>query len=60
MDQRLRQVRKRLATDFAFYSKSALKIRTKTGEIKPLVLNPAQQILTMLSLSSSGPKARLG
>ena len=45
MDQRLRQVRKRLATDFSFYSKSALKIRTKTGEIKPLVLNPAQQIL---------------
>ena len=45
MDQKLRQVRKRLATDFAFYSKSALKIRTKTGEIKPLVLNPAQQIL---------------
>ena len=45
MDQRLRQVRKRLATDFAFYSKSALKIRTKTGEIRPLVLNPAQQIL---------------
>ena len=45
MDQRLRQVRKRLASDFEFYSKSALKIRTKAGEIKPLVLNPAQKIL---------------
>ncbi|MDC2981503.1 hypothetical protein OA007_02220 [SAR116 cluster bacterium] len=45
MDQKLRQVRKRLATDFEFYSRSALKIRTKVGDIRPLALNPAQQIL---------------
>lgn len=45
MDQRLKQVRKRLATDFEFYSRSSLKIRTKAGDIRPLVLNPAQQIL---------------
>lgn len=38
-------VRKRLRDDFPFYAKNALKIRTKEGEIKPLVLNPAQQIL---------------
>lgn len=38
-------VRKRLRDEFAFYSKSALKIRTKEGEIKPLVLNNAQRIL---------------
>ena len=45
MDKKLRQVRKRLLTDFSFYSKSALKIRTKSGEIAPLALNAAQQIL---------------
>ena len=45
MDKRLKQVRKRLFTDFQFYAKSALKIRTKEGEIAPLALNPAQQIL---------------
>ena len=45
MDQKLRQVRKRLATDFEFYSRSSLKIRTKVGDIQPLVLNPAQKIL---------------
>ena len=30
---------------FEFYSKNALKIRTKEGEIQPLKLNPAQEIL---------------
>lgn len=45
MDKKLRQVRKRLLEDFSFYSKSALKIRTKAGDVKPLKLNPAQQIL---------------
>ena len=45
MDKRLQKVRKRLFSDFPFYAKSALKIRTKEGQIKPFVLNPAQQIL---------------
>ena len=45
MDKKLKAVRKRLLTDFPFYSKSALKIRTKEGKVAPLVLNPAQQIL---------------
>jgi len=45
MDKRLKQVRKRLYDDFSFYAKSSLKIRTKEGQIKPLVLNPAQKIL---------------
>lgn len=43
--QKLKAVRKRLYDDFEFYSKAALQIRTKTGEISPLKLNPAQKIL---------------
>ena len=45
MDKRLKQVRKRLYDDFEFYSQSALKIRTKDGDIQPLKLKPAQVIL---------------
>ena len=45
MDKRLKQVRKRLYNDFPFFAKSALKIRTKEGQIQPLVLNAAQRIL---------------
>lgn len=45
MDKKLKAVRKRLLNDFPFYSKAALKIRTKEGAIEPLELNPAQQIL---------------
>ena len=45
MDKKLKAVRKKLLTDFPFYAKSALKIRTKEGAVAPLVLNPAQQIL---------------
>ena len=39
------EIRKRLYNEFDFYSKSALKIRTKQGEIAPLALNSAQRIL---------------
>jgi hypothetical protein len=35
--------RKRLLEDFAFYCKHAVKIRTKSGEIKPLILNKVQK-----------------
>ena len=45
MDKKLKAVRKRLLTDFPFYSKSALKIRTKEGNVTNFKLNPAQQIL---------------
>ena len=45
MDPKLKAVRKRLYTDFPFYAKAALSIRTKEGEIAPLKLNPAQKIL---------------
>ena len=45
MDKKLKAVRKRLLTDFPFYSQASLKIRTKAGEIAPLKLNPAQKIL---------------
>ena len=37
------ETRKRLLNDFAFYAKHAVKIRTKAGEIKPLVLNRVQE-----------------
>jgi hypothetical protein len=39
-----KEVRKRLYEDFEFYAKHALKIRTKEGQIKPLILNAAQKI----------------
>ena len=45
MDKKLKAVRKRLLTDFSYYSKAALKIRTKRGDVAPLVLNNDQKIL---------------
>ena len=45
MHQKLAKVRKRLLNDFGYYSKASLKIRTKLGDISPLKLNSAQQIL---------------
>lgn len=45
MDKKLLEVRKRLFEDFRFYSKHSLKVRTKEGEIKPFVLNAAQEEL---------------
>lgn len=45
MDPKLLEVRKRLYEDFSVYSKHALKIRTKEGDIKPFILNKAQNIL---------------
>lgn len=45
MRKELLEVRKRLLTEFPFYARNALRIRTKDGDIKPLVLNPAQRIL---------------
>lgn len=35
----------RLAQDFHFYAETCLKIRTKSGEIKPFVLNKAQRYI---------------
>jgi len=45
MEPALRKIRKRLRNEFALYAKSALKIRTKIGDISPLNLNTAQKIL---------------
>jgi hypothetical protein len=45
LSPKLLAVRKKLKDEFPFYAKSALKIRTKEGEILPLVLNSAQCIL---------------
>jgi len=36
-------LRKRLFEDFTFYSKHALRVRTKQGEVKPFTLNAVQQ-----------------
>src|SRR5689334_10640819 len=43
--KKLLAIRKRLLTDFRYYARHALKIRTKSGEVKPLVLNKAQEHL---------------
>ena len=45
MHQKIAKVRKRLLTDYSYYSNAALKIRTKLGNISPLKLNSAQIIL---------------
>ena len=45
MHKKLATIRKRLLNDFSFYANAALKIRTKDGQISPLKLNSAQQIL---------------
>ncbi|MBB4039103.1 hypothetical protein GGR34_000738 [Microvirga flocculans] len=45
MDQKLIEIRRRLKDEFAFYSRSAVKIRTKSGDVRPLVLNKVQQKL---------------
>ena len=44
VESRRLATRKRLLTDFEYYAKSALKIRTKDAQIVPLVLNEAQRI----------------
>lgn len=51
MSDALRQVRRKLLEDFEFYAKYALKIRTKEGEVKPLLLNAAQRIFIGQCLS---------
>jgi hypothetical protein len=43
--QKTKDIRKRLYEDFEFYSKNAIKIRTKDADIKPLVLNGPQKKL---------------
>lgn len=44
MTEMHRDVRKRLYEDFETYAKYCLKIRTKAGEIQPLVLNESQKL----------------
>ena len=45
MDELERKIRKRLRDDFEHYASRCLKIRTKSGEIKPLILNNAQKYI---------------
>jgi hypothetical protein len=42
--QKLLETRKKLASDFAFYCKHCVFIRTKDGTLAPLVLNTAQKM----------------
>lgn len=42
------QTRKQLRDDYKFYSRNCVKIRTKEGEILPLVLNKVQEKLNAL------------
>jgi hypothetical protein len=42
MSEHENQIRLRLRDDFPFYAKNCLKIRTKSGEIKPFIFNTAQ------------------
>ena len=59
MQDKLKETRKRLRDDFSFYAKNALKIRTKAGEVHPLILNPVQQrlqeVVEPLELACSRP-----
>lgn len=41
--EKLLKTRKRLLEDFEFYARHTCKIRTKAGEIKPLILNKVQK-----------------
>ena len=45
MEPKLKEIRRKLYDEFDFYSKSALKIRTKDGDIRNLNLKPAQLLL---------------
>lgn len=45
MNEEQLKVRKRLFEDFRFYCKHAMMIRTKEGDIRPLILNEAQEQL---------------
>lgn len=45
MSDTAKEVRKLLYEDFEVYAKYALRVRTKSGEIKPLVVNEAQKAL---------------
>ena len=45
INQKAKKIRKKLLSDFEFYAKNALRIRTKDGETTPLSLNTAQQHL---------------
>lgn len=45
MSDKLKETRKRLRDDFSFYSRAAVKIRTKAGEVRNLHLNTVQEKL---------------
>lgn len=45
MDENERKIRLKLKNDFIHYASKCLKIRTKSGAIRPFVLNKAQQYI---------------
>jgi hypothetical protein len=59
MTQDLVKVRKRFYDDFAFYAKHAVKIRSKDGQIVPLVLNRVQRRFVKLLISQTTATGRV-
>lgn len=45
MDERKRAIRQRLKDDFEHFAKKCLRIRTKSGQVEPLLMNRAQRYL---------------
>src|SRR5271166_1605285 len=45
MDDEERRIRRKLRDNFPHYANKCLKIRSKSGEIKPFILNQAQQYI---------------
>lgn len=45
LDDREREIRRRLRDDFEHYASRCLKIRTKTGSTEPLTLNTSQRLI---------------
>lgn len=45
MDEAEKRIRQRLKNDFEHYAAKCLKIRTKSGEVKPFLLNKAQRYI---------------
>jgi hypothetical protein len=59
MEPKLLEIRRRLKDDFKYYSANCMKIRTKEGEIKPLIFNPAQEDLNDAILQQEATTGRV-
>ena len=59
MEDKLLEVRKKLFSDFKFYAKHALKVRTKEGDVKPFTLNKAQEILEQRIIEQTNTEGKV-